>query len=400
MPTCKLSTRVLRLRLKDKHAVSLRAMAREVNLVWNYCNELSLKILERERRFASAYELQKYLNGASKQGLGIGSTVFQQVSVEFATRRRQFKKRQLRWRVSDRSRANYSLGWVPFKTGSLSYRGGQVTFQGLKLSLWDSYGLANYELGAGSISEDSRGRWYLNVCVKVPAGRKPLAPETALQDALGVDLGLKELLATSEGELVPAQRFYRDMEPKLASAQRAGKKHRVKAICAKVANRRKDHLHKLSTGLVRAHQAIFVGDVDARSLARTGMAKSVLDAGWGAFRTMLQYKCDDAGVWFREIDEKFSTQECSCCGARTGPKGREGLAVRSWTCAVCGVSHHRDTNAARVIKARGLSWLEKEFSEAGEARAVEAASNEAGALQPHALAAAGHGRPAVGIPVL
>jgi IS605 OrfB family transposase len=79
----------------------------------------------------------------------------------------------------------------------------------------------------------------------------------------------------------------------------------------KIANRRKDFLHKLSTELTRAKGAIFVGNVNASGLAKTRMAKSVLDAGWSAFRTMLQYKCDDAGVWFAEVDEAFSTQTCS-----------------------------------------------------------------------------------------
>lgn len=369
-------------------------MARDVNLVWNYCNDLGLQILRRENRFASAFELQRYLNGASKEGLLVGSVVFQQVAEEFAVRRRQFRKPKLRWRGSDRNRNSYSLGWIPFKARALAYRNGQVCFQGLKLSLWDSYGLGEYELGAGNICEDARGRWYLNVTVRV----KPVEHRTASEkvDAVGIDLGLKDMMVASDGTSVEAQRFYRDLEPALAVAQRAGKKQRVKSIHAKIANRRKDHLHKLSTSLVRKHQAIFVGDVNAQALAQTPLAKSVLDAGWSAFRTMLRYKCDGAGVWFAEVDEKFSTQECSSCQALTGPKGRAGLAVRSWTCPVCGTNHHRDINAALSIRTRGLAWLEKQFSATGEARAGEAVVNERG---PSGLSAAGHGRPEVGISV-
>ncbi len=388
------TTRVLRLRLKDKHAPTLRAMARDVNFVWNYCNELSAKLFERERRFIGGFELQKYLNGASKEGLLVGSAVFQEVADEYAKKRRTAKRVKLRWRVSRGARR--SLGWIPFKARSLSYRAGQVSFQGLKLSLWDSYGLADYELGAGNISEDARGRWYLNVCVKVKKRALERPSEAIRVDAVGIDLGLKDFLATSEGELVEAQRFYRDLEPKLAVAQRAGRTRRVRALHAKIANRRKDFLHKLSTSLVQQHQAVFVGDVNAQALAKTRMAKSVLDAGWSAFRTMLQYKCDDAGVWFKEIDEKFSTQECGACGARTGPKEPEGLAVRAWTCSCCGTQHQRDVNSASVIRNRGLAWLENEFSTLGEARADEAGVNEGAPCAP----AAGHGRPAVGIPVL
>lgn len=93
---------------------------------------------------------------------------------------------------------------------------------------------------------------------------------------------------------------------------------------------------------------------------------------------MLQYKCDDAGRWFKEVSEAYSTQDCSVCASRTGPQGRDGLGVRHWTCSVCQTEHDRDVNAARNIKKRGLQWLEKEFSAAGEAKACEPAVNEAG----------------------
>lgn len=112
---------------------------------------------------------------------------------------------------------------------------------------------------------------------------------------------------------------------------------------------------------------------------------------------MLQYKCDDAGRWFKEVSEAYSTQDCSVCASRTGPKGLDGLGVRHWTCSVCQTEHDRDVNAARNIKKRGLQWLEKEFSAAGEAKACEPAVNEGG---PLGLPEAGRGLPAVGIPLL
>ncbi|MGU7785039.1 RNA-guided endonuclease InsQ/TnpB family protein [Burkholderia sp. PU8-34] len=87
------------------------------------------------------------------------------------------------------------------------------------------------------------------------------------------------------------------------------------------------------------------------------MAKSVLDAGWSLFRTMLQYKSDDAGVWFEEVDEAYSTQTCSCCKRRTGPTGLEGLGIREWACPECGAYHHRDINAADNILAAGRRRL-------------------------------------------
>lgn len=121
----------------------------------------------------------------------------------------------------------------------------------------------------------------------------------------------------------------------------------------------------------------------------------MLDAGWSSYRTMLKYKSDDAGVWFKEVNESYSTQECSCCHARTGPKGREDLKIRAWKCGTCGTEHNRDTNAARNIKQRGLLWLEQQFSIAdSSAKGAAAEVNEVG---PSSLPAPGHGRPVVGI---
>ena len=360
-PDPTITTRVLRVRLKDRHASELLDMAFWVNQVWNYSNELSHKVWEREGRFISSYEIDRYTSGASTAGVRLHSQTIQTVSAEYVARK-------LRWRVSSGSRR--SLGWVPFKASAHRYRNGQLFMSGFDrpLSLWDSYGLSGYELGAGCLNEDARGRWYLNVTVKV----KKAEPQQG-RSAIGIDLGLKDFAKTSHGEPLEAPRFYGRYEAALGVAQRARQKKRVAALHAKIKNSRKDFLHKASTALVRRHGAIFVGNVNASALARTGMAKSVLDAGWSAFRTMLQYKSDDAGVWYEEVDERYSTQTCSCCGSRTGPSGPAGLAVREWTCAACGVLHDRDTNAARIILQRGLERMEAQFA----AAAGQAAANEA-----------------------
>jgi putative transposase len=355
-PAAKHAVRVLRVRVKDKHAAWLCAMAREVNFVWNYCNDLQQRVFAQERKFLSGFDLQKFLNGASREGLGVGSAVFQQVAEEFATRRRQNRKLRLAWRKSGGARR--SLGWVPFKARSVKYAGGQVFFQGRWVSLWDSWGLDDFgTLRAGNFSEDARGRWFLNVSVDVPEIVGPTRPNALPQLEVGVDLGLKALAAISDGSVIDAPRLYRDLEPALAVAQRARKKGRTRAIHAKISNRRKDFLHKCSTGLVKRASAIFVGNVSASQLAKTRNAKSVLDAGWSSLRTMLRYKCDRAGVWFEEVDEAYSTQTCSRCKSRTGPKGQQGLGIREWTCSSCGVTHGRDVNAARNILAVGHDRL-------------------------------------------
>ena len=342
-------TKTLRLRIKDKHARVLSVMAREVNQVWNFCNETSHRAIRERRQFLSGYDLQKLTNGFSKcDGVLIGSPTVQQVCEDYAKARKQFKKSKLRWRVSNPQSSKYSLGWIPFKARALQYKAGQIQFAGQKFSLWDSYGLADYELRAGSFSQDARGRWYLNVVVKVPA--KP----TAGTASVGIDLGLKEAAVTSSGERIKG-RFYRKLQAKLGMAQRAHKKQRVRAIHAKIANQRKDLLHQFSTQLVKNNAAIFVGDVSSAKLVKTKMAKSTLDAGWSMLKTMLEYKSHQAGIVFEVVNENYTTQTCSCCGSipASSPKGRAGLGIREWICSECGAVHDRDVNAARNILAAG-----------------------------------------------
>ena len=343
----------LRLRIKDKHAKALLAMARDVNLVWNYCNETSHRAIRDRRQWLSGYDLQKLTSGLSKcDGVQIGAATVQQVCEGYAKARNQVKRARLRWRVSNLQSSKRSLGWVPFKTGALRYRNGQIVFAGNHFSLWDSYGLGQYDLRAGSFSEDSRGRWYLNTTVKVK-------PETsAATAAVGIDLGLKASATTSDGQVLVG-RQYRALEQKIGIAQRAGKKARVRAIHAKIKNQRKDAQHKFSTTLVREYGAVFVGDVSSAKMVKTKMAKSVLDAGWASLKTMLEQKCQRAGVVFVVVDESYTTQACSCCGSisASSPKGRAGLRIREWTCVDCGTGHDRDVNAARNILARGLASL-------------------------------------------
>lgn len=351
-----MTVRVLRLRIKDRHAEWLCDRASEANTVWNYCNELSRKVWERERRFLSGFDFWPFLKGVTKEGLGLPVQTVQEIAEQYAVKRRAARKTRLSWRKSRGARR--SLGWLPFKVRTIRYKHGQVYYAGRWLSLWDSYGLDCYELRAGSFSEDARGRWYLNVTVNEPDFVGP-RPMPAQRESVGIDLGLKDLAALSSGEKVAAERFYRDLEPALAKAQRARKKGRARAIHAKIANRRLDQLQKLSTRLVREHRAIFVGNVNAQALTQTRLAKSVLDAGWSTLRTMLQYKCDRAGVWFEEVNEAFTTQTCSACGELPPqrPRGIAGLGIREWTCGHCATTHDRDVNAARNILAVGHGRL-------------------------------------------
>ena len=343
-------TKTLKVRIKDRHIPLLQRWAASVNFVWNYINELSSRSIKEHGRFLSSYDIQKYTNGAAAE-LGLHSHTVQCVGKEYVTRRKQFKKARLAWRKTKGVRR--SLGWIPVNTGMASWKNGQVYHNGQYFGVWDSYGLAGYKFRSASFNEDSRGRWYFNVVVDVEASLSPG------QGAVGIDLGLKDIAATSDGNKLEAGRWYREAQAQLGIAQRANNTQRVKAIHAKIANRRKDALHKFSRQLVDSYGEIYVGDVSSSKLVKTKMAKSVLDAGWSSLKTMLEYKGAHAGIVVREVNERFSTQACSCCGVIpvSSPKGRADLRIREWTCSSCGAQHDRDINAARNILGRGRAPL-------------------------------------------
>jgi putative transposase len=108
-------------------------------------------------------------------------------------------------------------------------------------------------------------------------------------------------------------------------------------------------LHKFSRRIVDRYQNIIVGDVSSLKLVRTRMAKSVLDSGWGMLKNFLEYKSQQAARTFEVVSERNTSVTCSTCGALSGPRGVNGLIVRSWVCCDCGEWHDRDVNAARNI---------------------------------------------------
>lgn len=353
-------TKTLKVRIKDKHAKVLSQWAFEVNQVWNAANALSAEFswvpipcVGYVNCGTSEFDLNKELKNIRKErGLTIGSATVQSVIAQHAKSRKQFKKNKLQWRCSGGSKR--ALGWIPFKTAGVKLVNGQIRFCGEFFGIWDSYDLSKYELGTGSFSQDARGRWYFNTTVKVKVksgeGRK----------SVGIDLGLKTAATCSDGFKLERRRITDEFAKELATAQRAHKAKRIKAIHAKIKNSRGDAIHKFTTTVVENYGAIFVGDVSSKKLVKTKMAKSVLDTGWGMLKTQLEYKAIARSVLFVEVNEKYTTQACSGCGyiSHNSPKGRAGLAIREWSCPECGELHDRDVNAAKNILRLGHQSLE------------------------------------------
>jgi putative transposase len=209
-----------------------------------------------------------------------------------------------------------------------------------------------------TVIRDAAGRYFASFVVET--GRAQL-PETDRE--CGIDLGLTHFAVLDDGTKIAAPRFLRRAEKKLRRGQRdlsrkqKGSANRDKARVkvarahAHVTDARRDFYHKLSTAIIRDSQAVYVEDLSVRGLARTRLAKSVGDAGWSAFVSMLEYKAALYGRDFRRIGRwEPTSQVCSACGVKDGPKP---LNVREWTCGQCGAAHDRDVNAARNILALG-----------------------------------------------
>ncbi|WP_406419218.1 RNA-guided endonuclease InsQ/TnpB family protein [Streptomyces sp. NBC_01614] len=211
-----------------------------------------------------------------------------------------------------------------------------------------------------TVARDSAGRWFVSMLVD-----DTIAPAPATTAAVGLDAGITSLVTLSTGEKVTNPRHERRDRTRLVKAQRElsrkakGSNNRAKArakvarVHARVADRRRDFLHKLSTRLVRENQTVVIEDLTVRNLLKSGnLARAISDAAWTDLRMMLEYKCAWYGRELIVIDRWFpSSKMCGNCGT-VAPK--LPLNVREWRCD-CGTVHDRDMNAARNILAAGLA---------------------------------------------
>lgn len=331
-----------RYRVKDRHQAALRRHANAVNFVWNYCNDTQRTAVQRGARWPSRFDLIRLMTGASAD-IGLSFGTLSEVATRYTTALRQAHSRRLRYR------SKRSLGWLPLRGMSVRVARDKNTIRisGRAIDVWLSRALPiGVRVKDGSsFAEDARGRWYLNLVLDVPD-----APR-ASGATVGIDIGLKSLATLSDGRSYAAPQIFRKQAGRLAVAKRARRKKLARAIHAKIANQRRDVLHKLSTEIARTSGDLYVGNV---TMNRGHFAKSALDAGWSTLRRLLRYKAIARGNSYTEVNERNTTQTCSACGCIGGPKGRKGLVMRAWVCPHCGASHDRDVNAARNILTLGL----------------------------------------------
>jgi putative transposase len=273
----------------------------------------------------------------------------------------QKRARYPQFKSKRKSRASAEYTRSGFK-----FRGGQLTLAKMAEPLaviWSRPLPEGAEPSTVTVSRDAADRWHVSILVETTV--ETLAPNGV---TVGIDAGITSLLTLSTGEKISNLRHEKRDRAKLAKAQRTlakkekGSRNRGKArvkvarVYARIADRRRDHLHKVTTKIIRENQAVVIEDLTVRNMVRNhSLARSISDAAWRDMRGMLEYKADWYGRSLVVVDRWFpSSKVCSACGftATSMP-----LNVREWTCTNCGVTHDRDVNAARNIRAEGLSVL-------------------------------------------
>jgi putative transposase len=236
-----------------------------------------------------------------------------------------------------------------------------------------------------TITRDPAMRYFVSFLVEEGIQPLPLSPKT-----IGVDLGLHDVVTLSTGEKTGNERFFVKEEKRLATLQRRQAKkqkrsknrekarRKVAKVHARIADRRRDFQHKLTTRIIHENQVVCVESLAVKNLLQNHhLAKSIADVGWGEIIRQLQYKAVWYGRTVVAIDRFYpSSKRCHGCGHLLDELD---LDIRQWTCPECGLRHDRDTNAALNIEAAGLAVLAcGEAVRPGRVKSVKARLREAG----------------------
>ncbi|MGW4302960.1 RNA-guided endonuclease InsQ/TnpB family protein [Streptomyces sp. NPDC004646] len=272
-----------------------------------------------------------------------------------------FAKRARYPRFKSRKKSRTS---AEYTRSGFTWRGGRLALAKMAEPLdirWSRPLPEDTEPSTVTVSLDRAGRWFVSLLCE-----DTIAPAPATTAAVGIDAGITSLVTLSTGEKITNPRHERHGRARLAKAQRQlsrkakGSNNREKArrkvarVHARIADRRRDFLHKLTTRLVRENQTVVIEDLAVRNLLKNrSLARAISDAAWTELRSMLTYKCAWYGRDLVMIDRFFpSSKLCGNCGT---VRDTLPLNAREWTCDHCGTVHDRDDNAARNILTAGLA---------------------------------------------
>lgn len=236
------------------------------------------------------------------------------------------------------------------------------------------------KIGTVTISKDAADRFYVSLQLASDTPFVNEFPKTKSQ--IGIDLNIDNFLTTSDGQIVKNPKYYEGIKEKLAKAQRKLNRRQLRAkkegrklensknyqkqrlliakLHAKVADRRHNFLHEVSTTLIKNHDLVVAEELRSKNLMKNhALAMRISDTGWRTFLKMLTYKAKMHGRQFITVDPKNTTQTCHNCQFVMGSGDTKKLTLddRTWKCPVCEMEHIRDYNAAKNILAKGIQQL-------------------------------------------
>jgi putative transposase len=362
----------------DEQAAQLARTFGCARYVYNQALELRSMAWQQEKKFVGYHEtaakLTEWKKNPDRAFLAeVSSVALQQSLRNLDTAFTNFFEKRAKY---PRFKSRRSYQSARYATNAFTFRDGQITLakqsEPLNIS-WSRPVPDDAQMLSLTVSRDTAGRYFVSILVKTDV--KPLKKAKA---EIGIDVGIKTLATTSEGEKIENPRPLVRREKRLKRLQRGlsrkvkGSNNRQKAklkvarLHARISDARRDTLEKFTTRIISENQAIFVEGLNVAGMMRNhNLAKHIVDAAFGEIFRELEYKAFWYGRTYLPLDRFFpSSKLCSWCGHLLDELP---LAVREWDCPACGRRHDRDINAAINIKKAGqylLKWIKTTGSDA------------------------------------